>query len=128
MHNVAAGLFTQALAEIGKIVDFMGGTMASVNGLAGTGDLYVTCQAGRNSRMGRLLGLGLRYREAKTHYMVAETVEGADLALTIGPTLEHLFTQGLLDRSSFPLATAVIDAICHNQFMHIPWKMFCQHH
>jgi glycerol-3-phosphate dehydrogenase (NAD(P)+) len=124
MHNLAAGLFTEAAAEIGYLVNFMGGTAASVYGLAGTGDLYVTCQAGRNSRMGRLLGLGLRYSDAKAHYMADETVEGADLALAIGPALEYLLEQEQLDSSSLPLARSIIHAICHDQPLHIPWNLF----
>jgi glycerol-3-phosphate dehydrogenase (NAD(P)+) len=59
----------------------LGGGQASVAGLAGTGDLYVTCQAGRNCRLGRLLGLGLTYSQAKAKHMAAETIKGAELAL-----------------------------------------------
>jgi len=126
MHNLSAGLFTQALAEIGYIVEFMRGTVDSARGLPGVGDLYVTCQAGRNSRMGRLLGTGLRYLEAKANDMAAETVEGAELALVIGPTVERLFEQRRLDRSRLPLAVAIIDAICYNRPMYIPWTKFYQ--
>jgi glycerol-3-phosphate dehydrogenase (NAD(P)+) len=50
------------------------GHQASVARLPGPGDLYVTRQAGRNCRMGRLLGLGLTYSRAKDH-MAADTVE-----------------------------------------------------
>lgn len=126
MHNLAAGLFTQALAEMEILVGFVGGTAASVNGPAGTGDLYVTCQAGRNSRMGCLLGSGLRYSEAKANYMADETIEGAELALAMGPTLSSLFQQGSLRRAALPLATAIIDAICHDLPMQIPWEAFHQ--
>ncbi len=121
MHNLAAGLFTQALIEMTELVNFLGGAQASVMGLAGAGDLYVTCQAGRNSRMGCLLGRGLRYSEAKARHMAEETVEGAELALVIAPTLDRLFGQGRLDRKMFPLATAIIDAVCHDHPMEIPW-------
>ena len=38
------------------LLDYFGGETESVYGLAGVGDLYVTYQAGRNSRMGQLLG------------------------------------------------------------------------
>ena len=114
----------EAIAEIGCMTDVMGGTAASVHGLPGTGDLYVTCQGGRNSQMGRLLGTGLRYREAKVKHMADETIEGAELALAIGPTLEYLLEQGVLARSSFPLATTIINTICHNQLMQIPWTRF----
>jgi glycerol-3-phosphate dehydrogenase (NAD(P)+) len=124
MHNPAAGLFTQALAEMGYLVELMGGTLANVHGLPGTGDLYVTCQAGRNSRMGRLLGLGLSYQEAKTEHMADDTVEGADLALAIGPTIEALREQRQLNSTNLPLTTAIIETICHNHLMHIPWTRF----
>ena len=80
MHNLAAGLFAQALSGDDPSREFLGGSEASVMGLAGAGDLYVTCQAGRNSRMGCLLGSGLLYSEAKTNHMADETVEGAELA------------------------------------------------
>ena len=124
MHNLAAGLFAQALAEMTQAVSFLGGRQTSVMGLAGAGDLYVTCQAGRNSRMGCLLGSGLRYSDAKTNHMADETVEGAELAFVIAPTFDRLFTQGRLDPKAFPLATAIIDAICHDLPMEIPWEAF----
>ena len=69
MHNVAAGLFAQALLELQQINAMIGGSDASVHGLAGTGDLYVTVQGGRNSRMGHLLGAGWRYAKAKAEKM-----------------------------------------------------------
>jgi glycerol-3-phosphate dehydrogenase (NAD(P)+) len=126
MHNLAAGLFTQALAEMALLVGFVGGTPASVNGLAGTGDLYATCQGGRNSKMGHFLGSGLRYSEAKANYMADDTIEGAELALAIGPTLNSLSQQGSPRRTALPLATAIIDAICHDLPMQIPWETFHQ--
>ena len=124
MHNLAATLFAQALAEMTQAVSFLGGRQTSVMGLAGVGDLYVTCQAGRNSRMGCLLGSGLRYSDAKKNHMAGETVEGAELAFVIGPTFDRLFRQGRLDPKAFPLATAIIDAICHDLPMEIPWAAF----
>ena len=84
----------------------------------------VTCQAGRNSRMGRLLGLGLSYQQAKLKHMADDTIEGADLALAIGPTIESLLEQGQLDPARLPLARTIIEAICHNQLMRIPWNRF----
>lgn len=71
--------------------------------------------------MGYLLGTGLRYSEAKANYLAEETVEGAELALAIGPTLSRLIEQGYLKRPALPLAAAIIDAICHNLPVQIPW-------
>ena len=126
MHNLTAGLFTQALSEMKHFVHFMGGTPASADGLAGVGDLYVTCQAGRNSRMGYLLGTGLRYHEAKARHMAEDTVEGAELALAIGPTLESLLEAGTIDRQKLPLTAAILEAICHNLPLQISWQTFHQ--
>lgn len=124
MHNLAAGLFTQALVEMNRMVKFLGGTEASVMGLAGAGDLYVTCQAGRNSRMGCLLGSGLPYSQAKANYMADETVEGAELAFVMEPVLDRMFNQGRLDPNAFPLARAITDAVCHDVPVDFRWPAF----
>ncbi|MCP4626878.1 MAG: glycerol-3-phosphate dehydrogenase [bacterium] len=124
MHNLAAGLFTQALAELQYFVGLLGGQTDSVLGLAGAGDLYVTCQAGRNGRMGKLLGSGVLYREAKARHMPDDTVEGAELALTIGATLKQLIESENIYSSAIPLAVAIIEAICENQPLEIPWDAF----
>ena len=112
MFNLAASLFTQALTELAILVETHGGDPASVHGLPGSGDLYVTCMAGRNSRMGRLLGLGLPYSKAKAEHMAADTVEGAELALATGPALRRMFASGRLDEARMPLTAAIIDAVC----------------
>jgi glycerol-3-phosphate dehydrogenase (NAD(P)+) len=111
----AAGLFTQALTELSILVGHLGGDQASVAGLAGTGDLYVTCQAGRNSRLGRLVGLGLTYSRAKADHMAADTIEGAELALTIGPTLDAMMMTRALPGERMPPTRAIVDAICRDQ-------------
>ena len=124
MHNIAAGLFAQALLELGQINELLGGHPASVHGLAGTGDLYVTVQGGRNSRMGRLLGQGMRYSVAKAERMANETVEGAELALACGPTLERLMTNGELARRQLPLTCAIIDAVTRDHEFTVDWPSF----
>jgi glycerol-3-phosphate dehydrogenase (NAD(P)+) len=124
MHNLAAGLFTQAMAEMSYFVNFFGGQVASVLGLAGAGDFYVTCQAGRNGRMGQLLGSGLRYREAKLDHMPDDTIEGAELALCIGMTLKQLIAHKKIDGNFIPLTVRIVEAICDNQALQIPWGMF----
>ena len=59
--------------------------------------------------MGRLLGMGLRYEEARAKHMPDDTVEGAELALAIGPTVDKLIEKGLLDREPAPPDP------CHNR-------------
>jgi len=115
MHNLAAALFARALTELSVLVDHLGGDQASVAGLAGAGDLYVTCQAGRNCRLGRLLGLGLTFSRAKSDHMAGDTIEGAELAMTVGPTLDAMMMAGTLPAERMPLTRAIIDAICRDQ-------------
>jgi glycerol-3-phosphate dehydrogenase (NAD(P)+) len=114
MHNLSASLFAQSLQEMAILVVTLGGKAETVGGLAGAGDLYVTCQAGRNSRMGRLLGLGLPYSRAKADHMAADTVEGAQLALDLGPTLESMLARGALPAGRMPLAASLVAAICRD--------------
>jgi len=122
MHNLAAGLFTQALAELSILVGSLGGEQASVAGLPGAGDLYVTCQAGRNHRMGRLLGLGMSYSAAKADHMANDTIEGVELAFAIGPTLDAMMKRGALPKEQLPLTRAIVQAICQDQLFDPPWR------
>jgi glycerol-3-phosphate dehydrogenase (NAD(P)+) len=122
MHNSAAAVFSQALGEMEHMVHALGGNLETVCGLAGAGDLFVTCQGGRNGRMGRLLGRGLTYREAKAAHMPDDTVEGAELALAVGPTLDAWCASGRLDPDTVPLSRALINAICHDHPFEIPWS------
>jgi glycerol-3-phosphate dehydrogenase (NAD(P)+) len=124
MHDAAAALFTQALWEMMYLVRKLGGNERSVMTLAGAGDLYVTCQAGRNSRMGRWLGLGLRYNEAKAKYMSDETVEGGETAKAIAPAIEAMIGLSRIDRQAIPLAQIILDAVCRDAQPAIPWEQF----
>lgn len=126
MHNLAAALFNQSVLELGRLNAALGGCAESVHGLAGVGDLYVTVQGGRNSRMGRLLGAGWVYSRAKSERMAEDTVEGAELALAVGPTLDRLLTTGGLDAADLPLTRAIMRAIRDDERFEIPWPAF--HH
>ena len=67
--------------EMAGIVSFVGGEQTSVMGLAGAGDLYVTCQAGRNSRWAAFSGAACAIARPKRIIWPDETVEGAELLL-----------------------------------------------
>lgn len=124
MHNTAAAIFAQGLAETAYLVEQLGGRLQSVFTLPGAGDLYVTCQGGRNSRMGCWLGLGLAYSEAKAQYMADETIEGAELALAIGETVEAMIATGKLAAARLPLLHTMIQIVCHDAPLEIPWAAF----
>ena len=124
MHNLAAAIFAQGMWETAYLVEKMGGKPLQVYGLPGSGDLYVTCQGGRNSRMGRLLGLGIPYSKAKAEHMPNDTIEGASLALAIGQTVENMINEGDLDHIALPLLRTMIDIVCHDAPTIISWDKF----
>ena len=59
-HNAVAALITRGLAEIGRLGVAMGASAATFAGLAGMGDLVLTCTGGasRNRQVGERLGRG----------------------------------------------------------------------
>ena len=77
-HNSIAALITRGLAEITRLVVACGGRQDTMSGLAGLGDLVLTCTGGlsRNRSVGVELGRGRRLPEiiAAMHGMVAEGV------------------------------------------------------
>jgi len=101
-HNYAAAIFAQGLAETAYLVQLLGGNLETVYSLPGAGDLYVTTQGGRNSRMGRLLGMGKAYSDA-VEEMPGETIEGVDCVLAVMPAIEHMIAQGTIAADALPL-------------------------
>lgn len=72
--NARAATFAQGLKDMSALATVRGGRPETVFGLAGAGDLYVTCLGGRNGNFGRLLGEGQTPDQAKT--AIGSTVEG----------------------------------------------------
>ena len=77
-HNSVAALITRGLAEMTRLVVACGGKPETMAGLAGLGDLVLTCTGGlsRNRSVGVELGRGRRLPEilAAMHGMVAEGI------------------------------------------------------
>ena len=77
-HNSAAALITRGLAEMTRLVVACGGRAETMAGLAGLGDLVLTCTGGlsRNRSVGVELGRGKKLPEiiSGMHGMVAEGV------------------------------------------------------
>lgn len=77
-HNSVAGLITRGLAEMTRLVVASGGHRETMSGLAGLGDLVLTCTGdlSRNRSVGVELGGGRKLQEiiAGMHGMVAEGV------------------------------------------------------
>ncbi|HEX6821833.1 MAG TPA: NAD(P)H-dependent glycerol-3-phosphate dehydrogenase [Candidatus Sulfotelmatobacter sp.] len=77
-HNSVAALITRGLAEMTRLVIACGGRADTMAGLAGLGDLVLTCTGGlsRNRSVGAELGRGKKLPDiiSKMHGMVAEGV------------------------------------------------------
>jgi len=89
-HNSVAALITRGLAEMTRLVTACGGRRETMSGLAGLGDLVLTCTGNlsRNRTVGVELGRGRQLPEIITgmHGMVAEGVLTTRAALGLAKT------------------------------------------
>lgn len=80
-HNARAALITRGLAEMNRLGLAMGAQPATFSGLAGMGDLVLTCTGdlSRNRTVGIKLGQGMRLADILAEMrMVAEGVKSAE--------------------------------------------------
>jgi glycerol-3-phosphate dehydrogenase (NAD(P)+) len=84
--NAKSGLVTRGLAEMRRLAEAAGARPETFAGLAGLGDLVVTCWSpvGRNRRAGELIAQGATAEEAVAE--IGQVVEG----LTTAPILRDL--------------------------------------
>jgi glycerol-3-phosphate dehydrogenase (NAD(P)+) len=98
--NAAAALMTRGLAEIKRLGTALGATWQTFTGLAGAGDLIVTCTSkhSRNNRAGRLIGQGVPAEEAIEQIGTVEGYDCVKIALQLAkrkdvymPIFEQLY-------------------------------------
>jgi glycerol-3-phosphate dehydrogenase (NAD(P)+) len=84
--NLKAALVTRGLVEMARLGEALGADPETFAGLAGIGDLIVTCwhKTGRNRRAGELIARGATAEEARAE--IGQVVEG----LTTAPVLAEL--------------------------------------
>jgi glycerol-3-phosphate dehydrogenase (NAD(P)+) len=99
--NAKASLITRGLAEMARLGEAAGARPETFSGLAGMGDLIVTCWSshGRNRHAGELIAQGRSPEEAAAE--IGQTVEG----LTTAPVLH-----GLSQRLNVELP--ITEAVC----------------
>ena len=88
--NTVAALITRALAEMSRLVIAMGGKERTMYGLAGIGDLVLTCSGdlSRNRRVGQRLGKGERLDDIlKGMTMIAEGIKTTKSVMDISRKL-----------------------------------------
>ena len=84
--NTKAALITRGITEMSRLGVAMGGHIETFNGLAGMGDLIVTCASrhSRNRKAGYLIGQGRSMQEAMDEVrMVVEGVYSAKAAMAL---------------------------------------------
>ena len=87
-NNTQAALVTRGLSEITRLAVAMGAQPATLAGLAGLGDLVLTCggELSRNRRVGMELAKGRSLAEITgSTPMIAEGVETCGAAVALGP-------------------------------------------
>ena len=99
--NTKALLMTRAMAEITRLGEKLGGSRQTFGGLAGMGDLIVTCTSmhSRNRRAGILIGQGKTPREAMEE--VGAVVEGYFAAESIHQLSERVGVEMPISRCAY---------------------------
>jgi glycerol-3-phosphate dehydrogenase (NAD(P)+) len=85
-HNATAALITRGLAEMTRLAVAMGGNAHTLSGLAGLGDLVLTCtgELSRNRAVGAELARGRKLDEISgSMKMVAEGIKTTDAAVAL---------------------------------------------
>ncbi|CAA9466661.1 MAG: Glycerol-3-phosphate dehydrogenase [NAD(P)+] [uncultured Rubrobacteraceae bacterium] len=122
-YDYGAALFGQATRELGRFMELLGGEPETPYGLAGVGDMFVTSMGGRNVKVGRLVGSGLRFSEARER-MPGVTLEGAAAIEVIGGALTKLTERGTIEPGDFPLMRHLHSVVGLNEPLKMPWSTF----
>lgn len=105
--NARAALITRGLAEITRLGLSLGGRPETFTGLAGLGDLALTCtdNQSRNRRMGLALARGLSIEDAKAE--IQQEVEGVGTAQVVWKKARQLGVE-------MPITDAVYQVLFEN--------------
>ena len=122
-YDYGAALFGQATRELGRFMELLGGEPGTPYGLAGVGDMFVTSMGGRNVKVGRLVGSGLRFSEARGR-MPGVTLEGAAAIEVIGGALPRLTERGIVGEGDFPLMRHLHSVVALDEALDMPWSTF----
>lgn len=122
-HNLAAAVFAQSCVEMKRLLEVVGSDQSFAYKLPGAGDLYVTAAGGRTVRLGKLLGAGNSYQEAR-QIMAGETLESAEIIAMMGKGLPKMEKDGKIHPNELPLMRALIDVIVNGAPLEFPIDQF----
>lgn len=130
--NTKAALITRGIAEISRLGVKMGGAAETFGGLAGIGDLIVTCASvhSRNRKAGYLMGQGRTMQEAMDEVkMVVEGVYSAKAAAKLGkkyqvslPIIEEVNKVLFEDKSPKEAVNELMLRVGKAEHMALPWE------
>ena len=127
MYNPQAALFGQSCFEMKRLVELLKGGKDNVSWLPGAGDLYVTVFGGRTVRLGKMLGQGISFAEARRR-MAGETLESVEIITRTARALPKLAARGLASLDDFPLLLHMNAVINQGEPIDIPWNKFFTNH
>jgi glycerol-3-phosphate dehydrogenase (NAD(P)+) len=122
-YNPQAALVGQSCYEMRRLIDILGGDPDQVSWLPGAGDLYVTVFGGRTVRLGRMLGKGKTFGEAR-EILAGVTLESVEVTTRVARALPKLAARGLADLADFPLLLHIDEIVNHEKPVAIPWDRF----
>ena len=130
--NTKAALITRGIAEISRLGVKMGGAAETFGGLAGIGDLIVTCASvhSRNRKAGYLMGQGRTMQEAMDEVkMVVEGVYSAKAAAKLGkkyqvslPIIEEVNKVLFEDKSPKEAVNELMLRVGKAEHTALPWE------
>lgn len=121
--NYGAALFGQASLEMVDFMKLLNGQPTTPLGLPGIGDCFVTSMGGRNVKVGRLVGSGLTFSQARAQ-MPGVTLEGAAAIAVIGKAIGRLTERGVVAAEKFPLLRHLYEVVALDQAVNMPWDSF----
>ncbi len=122
-YNPQAALFAQSVYEMRALVRLLGGGEENVTWLPGPGDLYVTVFGGRTVRLGKLLGQGVPFKEAR-EMLAGVTLESVAITTRVARALPKLAGRGLARLEDFPLLLHLDEILNQGKKVAIPWGRF----
>jgi glycerol-3-phosphate dehydrogenase (NAD(P)+) len=123
LHNVESAVLAQSVVEMQHCVRALGGDPDTVVGLAGIGDLDVTCNGGRTGRFGKLLGSGVELAAALER-MQGVTLECREILSVIRAALPLLEARKQLLHRAVPLLTHLASVALDGAPVAIPFERF----
>jgi glycerol-3-phosphate dehydrogenase (NAD(P)+) len=123
MHNYESAVFAEAVMEMRRVVEMLGGDPDSASGLPGVGDLDVTCNGGRTGRFGRLLGQGLSPDEA-IRRMEGATLECLEILRVMMDALPRYEAKGALGADELPLLRHMAEVALDGRPIDMPFTKF----